>query len=74
MMAKIVKGTTFGGVVKYILDPAKQTRSKEEIDLALKKYLDMNRLALHITAPGGIFLMWESASSAMKTSYCSRRS
>ena len=25
-----------------VLDPAKQTRSKEEIDLALKKYLDMN--------------------------------
>ena len=39
-----------------VLDPAKQTRSKEEIELALKKYLDMNRLALHITAPGGIFL------------------
>jgi 23S rRNA (cytosine1962-C5)-methyltransferase len=39
-----------------VLDPAKQTRSKEEIDLALKKYLDMNRLALHMVAPGGIFL------------------
>ena len=25
MMAKIVKGTSFGGVVKYILDPVKQT-------------------------------------------------
>ena len=39
-----------------VLDPAKQTRSKEEVDLALKKYLDMNRLALHMVAPGGIFL------------------
>jgi 23S rRNA (cytosine1962-C5)-methyltransferase len=39
-----------------ILDPAKMTRDREAIDLALKKYCDMNRLALQAVAPGGIFL------------------
>ena len=29
-----------------VLDPSKQTRDRLELDLALKKYLDMNRLAL----------------------------
>ncbi|MFO0966901.1 MAG: class I SAM-dependent rRNA methyltransferase [Gemmataceae bacterium] len=39
-----------------ILDPSKQTRDREEIDFALKRYLDMNRLALMAVAPGGVFL------------------
>jgi 23S rRNA (cytosine1962-C5)-methyltransferase len=39
-----------------VLDPAKQTRDREEIGFALKRYLDMNRLALQALAPGGIFL------------------
>jgi len=39
-----------------ILDPSKQTRDRDEVDFALKKYLDMNRLALLSVAPGGIFL------------------
>lgn len=39
-----------------ILDPAKQTRDREEVPWALKRYFDMNRLALHVVAPGGIFL------------------
>jgi 23S rRNA (cytosine1962-C5)-methyltransferase len=39
-----------------VLDPAKQTRDREEIAYALKRYLDMNRLALQAVAPGGIFL------------------
>jgi len=39
-----------------VLDPAKMTRDREAIDLALKKYLDMNRLAMHAVAPGGILL------------------
>src|SRR5262249_25031025 len=39
-----------------VLDPAKQTRDREELDYALKRYLDMNRLALQAVAPGGIFL------------------
>lgn len=39
-----------------VLDPAKMTRDRESIDLALKKYTDMNRLALQAVAPGGIFL------------------
>ena len=39
-----------------VLDPAKMTRDREAIDLALKKYTDMNRLALQAVAPGGIFL------------------
>jgi 23S rRNA (cytosine1962-C5)-methyltransferase len=39
-----------------ILDPAKQTRDREEIGYALKRYLDMNRLAMQAVAPGGLFL------------------
>ena len=39
-----------------VLDPAKQTRDREEIGYALKRYGDMNRLALQAVAPGGIFL------------------
>src|SRR5262249_46446021 len=39
-----------------VLDPSKQTRDREEIDFALKRYLDMNRLALQAVTPGGLFL------------------
>src|SRR5436309_7244537 len=39
-----------------VLDPAKQTRDREEVGYALKRYFDMNRLALQAVAPGGIFL------------------
>src|SRR5439155_10627732 len=39
-----------------VLDPAKQTRDREEIGMALKRYFDMNRLAMKAVAPGGIFL------------------
>ena len=39
-----------------VLDPAKLTRDRETVDLALKKYCDMNRLALQAVAPGGMFL------------------
>jgi 23S rRNA (cytosine1962-C5)-methyltransferase len=49
----IAAGQRFDVVV---LDPAKQTRDREEVGYALKRYLDMNRLALQAVAPGGIFL------------------
>lgn len=39
-----------------VLDPAKMTRDRDAVDQALKKYLDMNRLALQAVAAGGIFL------------------
>ncbi|WP_395680126.1 class I SAM-dependent rRNA methyltransferase [Dokdonella sp.] len=39
-----------------ILDPAKMTRDREQVIPALKKYLDMNKLALGAVKPGGIFL------------------
>src|SRR5207237_2476145 len=39
-----------------VLDPSKQTRDREDVGGALKKYLDMNRLALQAVAPGGLFL------------------
>jgi 23S rRNA (cytosine1962-C5)-methyltransferase len=39
-----------------VLDPAKMTRDRDGVDQALKKYLDMNRLALQAVAPGGVFL------------------
>jgi 23S rRNA (cytosine1962-C5)-methyltransferase len=49
----LANGTRFDVVV---LDPAKQTRDREEIDFALKKYFDMNKLALQAVTPGGIYL------------------
>jgi 23S rRNA (cytosine1962-C5)-methyltransferase len=39
-----------------VLDPAKLTRDREQVIPALKKYLDMNKLALAAVKPGGIFL------------------
>jgi 23S rRNA (cytosine1962-C5)-methyltransferase len=39
-----------------ILDPAKMTRDREQVIPALKKYLDMNKLALGVVKPGGFFL------------------
>lgn len=48
-----------GGRTKWdvvILDPAKQTRDREEIPYALKRYYDMNKLALGAVAPGGVFV------------------
>ena len=39
-----------------VLDPAKMTRDREQVIPALKKYLDMNKLALSAVAPGGVFL------------------
>lgn len=39
-----------------ILDPAKMTRDREQIIPALKKYLDMNKLAMGVIKPGGILL------------------
>jgi 23S rRNA (cytosine1962-C5)-methyltransferase len=39
-----------------ILDPSKQTRDRDALDYALKRYLDMNRLALQAVAPGGLFV------------------
>lgn len=38
-----------------ILDPAKMTRDREQVITALKKYLDMNKLALAAVKPGGLF-------------------
>jgi 23S rRNA (cytosine1962-C5)-methyltransferase len=39
-----------------ILDPAKLTRDRQEIIAALKKYLDMNKLAMQVTTRGGLLL------------------
>jgi 23S rRNA (cytosine1962-C5)-methyltransferase len=39
-----------------VLDPAKMTRDRESLELAMKKYLDMNRLAIQAVAPGGVYL------------------
>lgn len=49
----IAAGQRFDVVV---LDPSKQTRDREAVGFALKRYLDMNRLALQAVVPGGIFL------------------
>jgi 23S rRNA (cytosine1962-C5)-methyltransferase len=39
-----------------VLDPSKQTRSREDVETACKRYLDMNRLALQVVARGGVLL------------------
>lgn len=39
-----------------ILDPAKLTRDRESVDQALRKYCDMNRLAMQVVSPGGVLL------------------
>ena len=39
-----------------ILDPAKLTRDREQVISALKKYNDMNKLAMSVVKPGGILL------------------
>jgi 23S rRNA (cytosine1962-C5)-methyltransferase len=39
-----------------VLDPAKLTRDRDDVLGALKKYTDMNRLALQVVASGGVFL------------------
>jgi 23S rRNA (cytosine1962-C5)-methyltransferase len=39
-----------------ILDPAKMTRNRDEVIPALKKYLDMNKLAMNVLNPGGLLL------------------
>jgi 23S rRNA (cytosine1962-C5)-methyltransferase len=49
----IPNGEQFDAVV---LDPAKLTRDRDEVPAALRKYCDMNRLALQVVKPGGIFL------------------
>lgn len=49
----IPNGERFDTVV---LDPAKLTRDREDVQTALKKYCDMNRLALQVVKPGGVLL------------------
>jgi 23S rRNA (cytosine1962-C5)-methyltransferase len=49
----VINGDRYDVVV---LDPAKMTRDREQVIPALKKYLDMNKLALAAVKPGGLFL------------------
>ncbi len=49
----IAKGEKFDVV---ILDPSKLTRDRDEIETALRKYTDMNRLAMQVVCDGGILL------------------
>jgi 23S rRNA (cytosine1962-C5)-methyltransferase len=49
----VQRGQRFDVVV---LDPSKQTRAREELGQALRRYLDMNGLALQVVAPGGLLL------------------
>ena len=39
-----------------VLDPSKQTRDREAIEDALKRYYDMNSLAMQVVKPGGVLL------------------
>ena len=49
----IAQGLKFDVV---ILDPSKLTRDREEVEQALRKYTDMNRLAMQVVANGGMLL------------------
>ncbi len=51
-----VSGSADGGFDVVVLDPAKMTRDREQVIPALKKYLDMNKLALGAVKPGGLLL------------------
>ncbi len=51
-----VAGNTAKKFDVVVLDPAKMTRDREQVIPALKKYLDMNKLALGAVKPGGILL------------------
>jgi 23S rRNA (cytosine1962-C5)-methyltransferase len=59
-------GQRFDAVV---LDPAKQTRDRESVDYALKRYLDMNRLALQVVAPGGLFFTFSCTGLVGETDF-----
>lgn len=39
-----------------VLDPPKLIRNRREIDEGTRKHLDLNRLALQLVAPGGLFV------------------
>ena len=39
-----------------VLDPPKLIRSRAELDEGTRKHFDMNRLAMQLVRPGGIFL------------------
>ncbi len=40
-----------------VLDPAKLTRDRDDVQSAAQKYCDMNRLVhLQVVKPGGVFL------------------
>ena len=39
-----------------VLDPAKLTRDRDQVIPALKKYNDMNKLAMQVVKPGGLLL------------------
>jgi 23S rRNA (cytosine1962-C5)-methyltransferase len=58
-----------------VLDPAKQTRDRDEIDYALKRYLDMNRLAMQTVADGGVMLTCSCTGLVREADYleCLRR-
>ncbi|MBN8728537.1 MAG: class I SAM-dependent rRNA methyltransferase [Xanthomonadales bacterium] len=47
-------GSRHGEYDVVVLDPAKMTRDREQVIPALKKYLDMNKLALGAVKPGGL--------------------
>jgi 23S rRNA (cytosine1962-C5)-methyltransferase len=58
-----------------VLDPSKQTRDREAVDFALKRYLDMNRLAMQVVNPGGILLTCSCTGLVGETDFleCLRR-
>ena len=43
-----------------VLDPAKLTRDREQVMTALKKYNEMNKLAMSVVKPGGVLLTCSS--------------
>jgi len=52
-----------------ILDPAKMTRDRDQVITALKKYLDMNRLALAVVKPGGMLASFSCTGLVSETQF-----
>jgi 23S rRNA (cytosine1962-C5)-methyltransferase len=52
----VLRETKLGAVDAVVLDPPKLVRTRDERSRGLKRYLDLNTLALRALAPGGLLL------------------
>jgi 23S rRNA (cytosine1962-C5)-methyltransferase len=52
-----------------VLDPPKLAASREEVAMALRKYFDLNRLALDVVADGGVLLTCSCSGSVSEEAF-----